>query len=420
LTPSTPAGATGAPEGTDPARISGSAAAAPLAGVRVLDMSRVVAGPMCGRLLADLGAEVVKLEPPRGDSSRTVLPRVGEVGVYFAQLNAGKRNISVDLARPEGAELVGRLAGKADVLLENFRPGVLARYGLGPGPLLERHPRLIYCSISGYGQDGPWASRGAYAPLVHAEAGTLEMAARRRRSAIAPEIQSHGDAYPALMAANAILAALLQRGATGRGQHLDVAMAEVLLYTNEWTAVELAGGGSIEQLFGAWNSPLLSLRSGRTVAFAGNPVFSFPSWARGMNRPELLDDARFATAEARQAHRDELIGVLADFVARFDTVEELEEAFGPHRLPAGVVRSVSDVVDTEWSRSRGVVAEVSPGVRIPASPFRATGFRVGAGAAAVARGQDNCAVLEDWIGLGAAEVATLRDEGVLVSAEEVV
>ncbi|MHB1446995.1 MAG: CaiB/BaiF CoA transferase family protein [Acidimicrobiales bacterium] len=419
MTPSAPPGATTGPEGPDPARGSGSSPAAPLAGLRVLDMSRVVAGPMCGRLLADLGAEVVKLEPPRGDSSRTVLPVVGDVGAYFSQLNAGKRNISVDLAHPEGAELVGRLAGKADVLLENFRPGVLARYGLGPGPLLERHPRLIYCSISGYGQDGPWASRGAYAPLVHAEAGTLEMAARRRRSAIAPEVQSHGDAYPALMATNAILAALIQRSATGRGQHLDVAMAEVLLYTNEWTAVELAGGGSIEQLFGAWNSPLLSLRSGRTVAFAGNPVFSFPSWARGMGRPELLEDARFATTEARQEHRDAVIEVLADFVGRFDTVEELEKALGPHRLPAGTVRSVNEVVDTEWSRARGVVAEVSPGVRIPAAPFRATGFRVGAGAPAASRGQHNREVLNDWIGLSATEVATLQEEGVLVGADKI-
>lgn len=390
--------------------------ARPLAGVRVLDLSRVVAGPMCGRVLADLGADVVKLEPPRGDLTRSVLPQVDGTSVYFTQLNAGKRNICIDLGRPRGVELVARLAESADVLLENFRPGVLERYGLGADELMGRNPRLIYASISGYGQDGPWAGRGAYAPLVHAEAGTLEMAARRRRTSVIAEVQSHGDVYPALMAANAILAALIQRNSTGRGQHLDVSMAEVLLYTNEWTAVELAGGGSIEQLFGAWNSPILRLSGGQMVAFAGNPVFSFPAWARAMGRLELLEDPRFATTAAREENRADLLELLASFVGRFATIEELEEALGPARLPAGAVRTISQLAESDWSVRRGTIAGVSEGVRIPARPYRATGMQVGARGGAVPRGADNHEVLRDWLEVDEVTMAALETDGALLGA----
>src|SRR5690349_5776660 len=150
----------------------------PLAGVRVLDLSRIVSGPMCGRILADLGADVVKVEPPTLDTTRMVAP--GSNGSYFAQMNAGKRNVCVDIKQERGARLVGDLADRADVLVENFRPGVLARRGLGPDDLLRRNPRLVYCSVTGWGQDGPWRERAAYAPVVHAEAGTIEMSGRLR------------------------------------------------------------------------------------------------------------------------------------------------------------------------------------------------------------------------------------------------
>jgi crotonobetainyl-CoA:carnitine CoA-transferase CaiB-like acyl-CoA transferase len=152
----------------------------PLTGVRVLDLSRVVSGPLCSRLLADLGAEVIKVEPPDGDVSRTVPPVVGGTGAYFTQMNAGKRNVCLDLKAPGAADVVARLAEASDVLLENFRPGVLARLGIDPAALRTRNPRLIVCSISGWGQDGPWRNRRAYAPLMHAEVGFIEFAAGAR------------------------------------------------------------------------------------------------------------------------------------------------------------------------------------------------------------------------------------------------
>jgi CoA:oxalate CoA-transferase len=211
----------------------------PLLGVRVLDLSRMVSGPLCGRILADLGADVIKIEPPDGDRTRAVPPFVGGVSAYFAQMNAGKRNISVDFKVDGAAQVVARLASGADVLLENFRPGVLSRFGLDAETILAANPRLIYCSVTGWGQDGPWANRRAYAPLIHADTGLLELAARRRRRRPEQEVNQHADVYAALMATSAVLSALLHRANTGVGQHLDVAMGQVAPYVNEWAAVEL-------------------------------------------------------------------------------------------------------------------------------------------------------------------------------------
>ena len=140
----------------------------PLAGIRVLDFSRVLSGPICGRALADLGADVIKVEPPEGDLSRFGHPKVNSLALYFVQQNSGKRNISLDLAQPEAAEVLRRLADRVDVVLENFRPGVMARFGLAYDDLVKLNPRLVMLSISGFGQTGPERSRASYAPIIHA------------------------------------------------------------------------------------------------------------------------------------------------------------------------------------------------------------------------------------------------------------
>src|SRR5262249_46935151 len=170
----------------------------PLAGVRVLDLSRVLSGPSCGKALVDLGADVIKVEPPEGDLTRTAQPRVGGLPVYFAQQNCGKRCVSVDLRQDAGRALVADLAAACDVVLENFRPGVLARYGLDYAWVRERNPRVVYCSITGYGQDGPMADRRAYAPVMHAELGLMEFASRRFGVEPRAESVSHADLYSGL------------------------------------------------------------------------------------------------------------------------------------------------------------------------------------------------------------------------------
>src|SRR4051794_38228989 len=151
----------------------------PLDGIRVVDLSRVLSGPSCGKALVDLGADVVKIEPPEGDLTRTAHPRSGGIAVYFAQQNCGKRCVSIDLQSAAGREVALRLAVASDVVLENFRPGVMDRLGLGYNAVRGRNPAVVYCSITGYGQDGAMAQRRAYAPVMHAELGLMEFTARR-------------------------------------------------------------------------------------------------------------------------------------------------------------------------------------------------------------------------------------------------
>ena len=386
----------------------------PLEGVRVLDLTRVVSGPAATRIMADLGADVIKVEPPSGDLMRRALPRVKEMPALFAQLNAGKRCVCIDLTQPEAAELLIRLADACDVLVENFRPGVLARHGLDAETLCARNARLIYCSITGYGQRGVWASRRAYAPLVHGESGTLELAARKSRVSLIPQVQSHGDVYAAVLASNAVLAGLLERERTGRGQHIDVSMAEALLYTNEWTSAEIEGN-EVPQLFGAWNSAILELSDGSQVAFAGNVAFNFPRWMEVMGREELLEDERFATPAARDANREAVLDLLQSFVGGFDAVEELERVLEPFGLPLGAVRSLQDMVQTEWAREREVVVRTDEGIRIPRAPWRSSSSAVGTSAHVARRGADNRSVLRELGGLAEAEIERLEQAGVLLT-----
>src|SRR6202162_937773 len=204
----------------------------PLEGVRVIDFTRVLAGPHCTKHLLDLGAEVIKIEPPTGDITRTPFARQVEISGYYAQQNAGKRVLSIDLNFPEAREVVAQLCDTADVIVENFRPGTLAAFGLDYPSVAARNPRIVYASISGYGQQGVWASRMAYAPTVQAETRlTRNTAAQFGGEGTAGEGRlrsdalSHADVYSGMQGAIAVLAALADRERTGRGQHIDIAMA---------------------------------------------------------------------------------------------------------------------------------------------------------------------------------------------------
>ncbi len=390
----------------------------PLDGLRVLDLSRVISGPLCGRMLADLGAEVVKVEPPGGDVTRLVPPHVDGVSAYFAQANAGKRAIGVDLSAPGGDELVARLAAGADVLIENFRAGVLGRHGLGPETLLAANPRLVYCSVTGWGQEGPWRDRRSYAPLAHAEVGALELTARRRgRDRPESEVNQHADVYTALMAANAVLAALVQRGITGRGQHLDVTLGEAATYTNEWTAAELQPPGAGFGGFDTWNHRAYRLGDGSFVAILGNPVDAAERWAATLGGDDavarLRSDPRLATRAARAADVPAVVAFLDELTSRYQSIDALESA-APDLLVAQV-RSVAELAETDWAEQRGLFAEVQPGLRVPAAPWRSSGAEIGAGPLVSGLGADNRAALADW-GVSEDEIDALRASGALHAA----
>lgn len=390
----------------------------PLEGLRVLDCTRVLSGPICGRLLCDLGADVVKVEAPETDVLRSAPPRVSGLATMYSQYNVGKRNVSLDLKVEGGAELLARLAEQADVLVENFRPGVLARQGCGARALRERSPRLVYCSITGWGQEGPWADRPAYAPIVQAEAGTLALGAALRRGPAQGEVLQHADLYAGLMACNAILAALFRRERRGVGAHLDVAMGEALLYVNEHASAEIAGLPGAEG-FATWSFETFRLANGRAVHVLGDPVRLFPLLAPALSIPVEKGDARFATAEGREANREEIVSALASAIAEIPSQGELEARLdGLPALVAGV-RTTAELAESEWATHRGLLTEVAPGLRVPAAPWRSPDLAIGpTGPARVAwRGEHNHAVLAEWLGMPEAEARSLEARGILQQSE---
>jgi CoA:oxalate CoA-transferase len=386
----------------------------PLSGVRVLDFSRVVAGPLCGRMLADQGAEVIKIEPPRPDMTRTAPPIVDGFSAYYTHVNAGKLGVSVDLTDPEMTTLLATIAESADVLLENFRPGVLERYGLGANTLMKRNPRLIYCSISGYGQTGPWKTRRAYAPVVHGEAGLLASTARLHEAPVRQEAMSQADIQSGLMAMGAIGTALFDRERTGLGQHLDISLADVSVYTNEFSAPELSGQVGPARYAGA-ASVMLTLGDGTIVATQGNPSDNFRQWVKAMNRPDLLEDPRFSRHQARLEHREDIEALLFEFARAFESFEAFHAAVDPHRIAVGVVRTVAELAETDWSLERQLVSEPVEGLRFPRVPFRSTRAEIGARERAPRRGEHNREVFARLLGLDEAALDELEKRGALSS-----
>lgn len=395
----------------------------PLAGYRVLDLTRVLSGPHCGRMLCDLGADVIKIEPPSGDLTRFSAPRRRGMATYFVQQNVGKRNVSLDLSAAEGIEVFLDLVASADVVIENYRPGVLDRLGAGYDVLAARNPRIVLASISGYGQTGPWVGRRAYAPVVEAESGVIAMQARRGREPT-KDPSSHADVYAGIEAASAVLAALLQRERTGRGQHIDISMAETMLYVNEHLHDLLWDGDPDPDWIRSFRPddyPVLTLANGERVLVSGHPAErgTFDLFVGAMAQPELLDDPRFADVSGRLAHLDELIQIVRDWAATMPDADQMEARLHDFKLAMGRVREPGELADTEWATERGAIATVddrSGGtVRVPNAPWKFSDAPgVGTSGQPRYRGEDNRSVLAD-LGYDAARLDQLEADGVLSS-----
>jgi len=394
-----------------------------LAGIRVLDLTRVVAGPACTRVLADLGAEVLKIEPPEGDLLRTGYPRRGGLSVLFAGQNVGKRFLSVDLTRPDGVDLVLDLAERSDVVVENFRPGVAARLGVGYEQVAARRPDVVYCSISGYGQDGRAANRRAYAPVVHAEVGLLAHKAKEQGRSPAPEPVSHADIAVGMAGAQAVLAALFRRERGGGGAWIDASMCEAMLATNEWTEVEVNGGPDyLRSPFRPGRAAVVQLGdpAGTWVAIPGSPAAVLPHCLRLTGRVELLADERFATIEARSQHLEECVALIGEVAATFDEFEAFEQMLSDGaRLPVGRLVPLADTVDADWAIDRQAFLDLPSGdgsetVRVHRSPLRISGADCGPRSGAKHLGADNRSALVDVLGLDDEELERLEADGVLV------
>jgi len=392
--------------------------------VRVLDLSRVLSGPHCTRMLVDLGADVIKVEPPDGDLTRFAFPRIHSIATYFTQQNCGKWNVSMDLKRPEAVELLARLAEQCDVLVENFRPGVMERMGLGYAALAARHPRLVYASITGYGHTGPWTQRRAYAPVVGAEAGVTWAQGAARGGVYANDVLSHGDVYTSLECLAGVLAALYQRERTGRGQWVEVSMAETLLAVNEhvhWELVDGVDGSDEIPSFLPGDYPVLTLGDGTVVVISGHPAAkgTFERYVEAMGRPELLDDPRFASVAERRRNHDELMAELADWAGTQHDVAAVEHRLAHHELAMGVLRTVREIADSSWAAERGAIVAVPDRrggtIRIPNSPWHFSDADSGVRGQPAYRGEHNREVLRHLLGIDDATINRLEHDGVLSS-----
>ena len=396
----------------------------PLDGIRVLDFTRVFSGPHATRMLCDLGAEVIKVEPPEGDITRMTNPRINGLATYFVQQNVGKLNISVDTDKPGAADLLLRLADRCDVLIENFRPGVMDRMGLPYDVVAARNPRIIYASINGYGSTGPWATRQAYAPTVGAETGITKAQGDVRGGQYANDQFSHADVYTALETASAILAALFNRERTGKGDRIEVVMADTMLYVNEHAHDQLWDGDVQPEWirsFGPDAYPVLTAANGESVVVSAHPAQKgiFERYMTAAGRPELVDDPRFANVPLRKAHIADIVEVLSGWAATVATSRAIEEEMSHYGLAAGTLRSLREVCATDWAQDRDVVVEVSDRgggtLRLPNSPWHFASGDVSVRGEPRYRGEDNRAVLAELLDLDDTELDHLEAEGVISS-----
>lgn len=346
----------------------------PLAGLQVVELARILAGPWAGQLLADMGAEVIKVEAPQGDDTRMWGPpfieHAGEKSAaYFHGCNRGKKSVVIDFRTAEGKAALLRLLADADVLIENFKVGGLAKYGLDYASLKETHPRLIYCSITGFGQDGPYAARAGYDYIIQGMSGLMSVTGD-------PEGQPQKvgvavtDIFTGLYASNAILAAVHQRHTTGRGQQVDLALLDVAVATTANQAMNyLATGKSPERLGNAHPNivpyQVFECSDGHMIIAVGNDG-QYRQFCKLLEVPELGTDPQFSTNPKRLENRDKLVPMLAEKMLGW-TKADITKACEAHGVPVGQINTFEDVFADPQVIARGLKLDLdgAPSVRPP-------------------------------------------------------
>jgi CoA:oxalate CoA-transferase len=398
---------------------------APLSGLRVIDFTRVLAGPHCTKALRDLGADIIKIEPPGGDIGRVGLPHIGDMGLYYVQQNAGKRNLSIDLNWPEAREIVADLCRTADVIVENFRPGTLHHFGLGYRDVEAFNPGVIYVSLSGYGQGTSWSNRPAYAPTVQAETGWTAMVDEHFGDALAEprnDACSHADVYTGLQGVIAVLAALQHRNRTGEGQHIDVSMAATMLSANERAGALLSGIDTDGEpvALSANESHIFDLGNGRLVTIATSPIYSpmFMRYCATMRRSDLLGDPRFATARLRRQNLAALLAEVRAWIMTFTDMEQLQVQLSESSLAVGTIQTVKEFAEGEWVREWGAVVQVddrSGGTTpMPGNPWLFSRSELPPPGSPAFQGEHNEQILGEY-GVPVDRIETLRQRHILLS-----
>lgn len=393
-----------------------------LTGIRVIDFSRIVAGPHCTMCLADFGAEVIKLEDPRaGDDLRYHKPPEMKCdSPYFLSLNRNKASVGVNLAEPAGKDVVHDLLATADVLVENFRTGVMERHGFGYEDLKERYPNLIYCSISGYGREGSQSTRAAYDPVVQAESGQMatngstDSGPMRTGLAVIDTQTGH-------YAVQAVLAALFARQRTGRGQFIEVPLFDVAVaslshygirYLLDGTQLPRVGNGSnAAQPIGVFPA-----KDGKLIQVTCASERSFVQFADALGRPELAEDPKFAKNPQRLENRDELYEIVTEILAT-DTRDAWIARMHEKGAPVGPINEMGEALSDPFVKERGLTEDLAhplvgtvPNLR---SPVRMTDTPIRAAQAAPMHAENTDKVLGNLLGYDGEKIDKLKEAGVI-------
>lgn len=405
--------------------------AGPLAGIRVVDLSRVLAGPWCSQLLADYGADVIKVERPgSGDDTRAwgppwVRDAAGEAtaeSAYFLSTNRNKRSITVDLSQDRGQEIVRSLAATADIFIENFRVGSLVRYGLDRDTLRSSNPRLIYCSISGYGQTGPRAAEPGYDAMIQASAGLMSLTGAPDDEGGSPQKVgvAIADIMAGMYATTAILAALHSRERSGNGQYIDVPLydSQVAWLANQ--ATNYLVSGEVPRRLGTAHPNIVpyqafATRDSHLMLAVGNDR-QFRACCACLGYPELADKPEYASNAQRVGNREALVAILAERFRQHDTLHWIE-ALQAARVPAGPINDLAEVLSGPHAETRGLVRSLPHATagRVPsvANPVHFSATPVEYRSAPPLLGQDTLTVLRQELGLNDEDIRGLRQAGVI-------
>lgn len=403
-----------------------------LSHLRVLDLSRVLAGPWAGKILADLGAEVIKIERPGvGDDTRHWGPpflrdSAGQntsEAAYYLSANRNKQSVTIDFTQPRGQQLIRELVAGSDILIENFKVGGLAAYGLDYASLKALNPRLIYCSITGFGQTGPYAKRAGYDFMIQGLGGLMSLTGRPEGQAGAGPVKvgvALTDILTGLYSTSAILAALASRGETGKGQHIDMALLDVQVACLANQAMNYLATGISPKRLGNAHPNIVPYQDfptadGDFILTVGNDG-QFRKFCQVAGKAEWADDPRFATNQARVAHRAELIPLIRQVTVFKTTTQWVTDLEGVG-VPCGPINDVQQVFADPQVIARGLQIEMPHALAglVPqvASPIRLSETPVQYRNAPPLLGEHTEQVLQRWLGLSAADLAGLRDDGVL-------